>query len=233
MRILLTANASYDPPRGGPRAATWSAAATGVRRARMPARCGGPNRAGAGAARADSRVAPDWVLVSSEDLGHARCARRTIRSGRVVYLAIRRSSIPSAGELDPARTRPSWWRGRRDRGHRAAHGGLHRARAGPAGHGDPSAIYGAGPFASYGNSSGMDRHDQPRAVKGIDIFLETAERLPEYEFGVVPGWGTTAADRAPWSGCPTSAFCPTCGTSTKCWADARAADPALWYEGFG
>ena len=35
----------------------------------------------------------------------------------------------------------------------------------------------------------------PCAVKGISIFLEVAERLPAHEFGVVPGWGTTADDR--------------------------------------
>ena len=35
----------------------------------------------------------------------------------------------------------------------------------------------------------------PCAVKGISIFLEAAARLPRYEFGVLPGWGTTAADR--------------------------------------
>src|SRR5262249_28033468 len=36
----------------------------------------------------------------------------------------------------------------------------------------------------------------PCAVKGIDIFLALADRLPHVQFGAVPGWGTTAEDRA-------------------------------------
>jgi len=36
----------------------------------------------------------------------------------------------------------------------------------------------------------------PCAVKGIDIFLGIADRLPEISFAAVPMWGTTAADRA-------------------------------------
>ena len=36
----------------------------------------------------------------------------------------------------------------------------------------------------------------PCAVKGISIFLELADRLPEVRFAAVPTWGTTRADRA-------------------------------------
>lgn len=36
----------------------------------------------------------------------------------------------------------------------------------------------------------------PCAVKGISIFLELADRLPEVRFAGVPTWGTTQADRA-------------------------------------
>jgi surfactin synthase thioesterase subunit/glycosyltransferase involved in cell wall biosynthesis len=36
----------------------------------------------------------------------------------------------------------------------------------------------------------------PCAVKGIDIFLALADRLPQQRFAAVPTWGTTAADRA-------------------------------------
>ena len=57
-------------------------------------------------------------------------------------------------------------------------------------------IYGAGPFANYANPDrGLITMINPCAVKGISIFLEMAARMPEYEFGVVPGWGTTAGDR--------------------------------------
>jgi surfactin synthase thioesterase subunit/glycosyltransferase involved in cell wall biosynthesis len=36
----------------------------------------------------------------------------------------------------------------------------------------------------------------PCAVKGIGIFLELADRMPDVEFAAVPTWGTTAEDRA-------------------------------------
>lgn len=36
----------------------------------------------------------------------------------------------------------------------------------------------------------------PCAVKGIDIFLGVADRLPEVRFAAVPMWGTTTTDRA-------------------------------------
>lgn len=36
----------------------------------------------------------------------------------------------------------------------------------------------------------------PCAVKGISIFLELADRLPQVRFAAVPTWGTTQADRA-------------------------------------
>ena len=36
----------------------------------------------------------------------------------------------------------------------------------------------------------------PCAVKGISIFLELADRMPEVRFAAVPTWGATAADRA-------------------------------------
>lgn len=35
----------------------------------------------------------------------------------------------------------------------------------------------------------------PCSVKGIDIFLGLADRMPEITFGAVPTWGTTAQDR--------------------------------------
>ena len=36
----------------------------------------------------------------------------------------------------------------------------------------------------------------PCAVKGIDIFLEVADRMPDVAFAAVPTWGATAEDMA-------------------------------------
>ena len=96
-------------------------------------------------------------------------------------------------------------------------------------------IYGAGPFANYGNfERGLIAMINPCAVKGISIFLETAERLPEYEFGVVPGWGTTAADRRALERLPNVRFLPNVKDIDEVLARTRVLlNPSLWYEGFG
>ena len=58
-------------------------------------------------------------------------------------------------------------------------------------------IYGNGPFPNLASfDTGLVTMVNPCAVKGISIFLALAERFPKYGFGVLPGWGTTAADRA-------------------------------------
>src|ERR1017187_3911448 len=101
MRILLTANASYDPPQGGATRSNlvWLRhLASAGHECRIV--CGGAQSHAAILAVEDParRVQtlreqilewrPDWVLVSSEDLGHA-LLREAHRSapGRVVYLA--------------------------------------------------------------------------------------------------------------------------------------------------
>ena len=90
MRILLTANASYDPPRGGATRSNlvWLRHLESAGHAcRMV--CGGAQSRRVQALREQIlEWRPDWVLVSSEDLGHA-LLRETHHSapGRVVYLA--------------------------------------------------------------------------------------------------------------------------------------------------
>src|SRR5436309_2338241 len=122
MRILLTANASYVPPRGGATRSNliWLDRLAGAGHAcrivcgALPDRgpdTGGPDGAGKGdepAYRQSIAVfavegparrlqtlrqqirewRPDWVLVSSEDLGHALLREaQHAAPGRVVYLA--------------------------------------------------------------------------------------------------------------------------------------------------
>src|SRR5205085_7997555 len=108
MRILLTANASYAPPRGG---ATRSNLIWLDQMARAGHACRivcGASREGAALPHDPSiavfgvedparriqmlrrqihEFAPDWVLVSSEDLGHGLIREAQHGAGRIVYLA--------------------------------------------------------------------------------------------------------------------------------------------------
>ena len=163
MRILLTANASYAPPRGG-------ATRSNLVWLNHLARHGHDCRVVCGAGQAGRRfphhesievmpvdeparrvqtlrrqiaeLQPDWVLVSSEDLGHGllREAHRGA-PGRVVYLAHTPQFFPfgpASWNPDPAAAGLVARIGRH-RGHRPPHGGLHRARVGARRGGDPSA----------------------------------------------------------------------------------------------
>jgi len=96
-------------------------------------------------------------------------------------------------------------------------------------------IYGAGPFPDYGrNPGGLVTMINPCAVKGLSIFLETAAHLPEVEFGVVPGWGTTSADRRALERMPNVSFLPNPREIDEVLARTRVLlMPSLWYEGFG
>ena len=244
MRILLTANASYVPPRGG---ATRSNLIwldhLAARRPRVPHRvrrrpararnCGITSPSRCSPSKIPARriqvlrqqireFQPDWVLVSSEDLGHGllreahHCA-----PGRVVYLA----HTPQFYPFGPA----SWNPDRQAADLVAQSAGIvaighHMAdyierelgRAAAVIH---PPIYGAGPFPHYGRfDRGLITMINPCAVKGISIFLELARRLPAHEFGVVLGWGTTAEDRRDLlQPAQHRASCPTRATSTRCW----------------
>jgi surfactin synthase thioesterase subunit/glycosyltransferase involved in cell wall biosynthesis len=240
MRILLTANASYDPPQGGSTLSNlvWLRhLASAGHECRTV--CGGAQARRVQALRKQILVwRPDWVLVSSEDLGHA-LLREAHHSapGRVVYLA----HTPQFYPFGPASWNPDRHAAElvaRSAGivaigrHMADY--IERALGRRATVIHPP-IYGAVPFANYGNfERGLILMINPCAVKGISIFLETAERLPEYEFGVVPGWGTTAADRRALGRLPNVRFLPNVKDIDEVLAQTRVLlNPSLWYEGFG
>lgn len=240
MRILLTANASYDPPRGGATRSNrvWLRhLASAGHECRTV--CGeGQSRRAPALREQILEWRPDWVLVSSEDLGHA-LLREAHHSapGRVVYLAHTPQFYPfgpASWNPDPraaelvARSAGIVAIGR----HMADY--IERALGRRAVVIHPP-IYGAPPFANYGNfERGLIAMINPCAVKGISIFLETARRLPEYEFGVVPEWGTTAADRRALERLPNVRFLPNVQDIDEVLARTRVLlNPALWYEGFG
>src|ERR1035441_2218210 len=263
MRILLTANASCVPPRGGATRSNliWMDQMAGAGHGcRIVCGASGegaelrfhesiavfavedPSRRTQVLRRQIREFQPDWVLVSSEDLGHGllREAQHSA-PGHVVYLA----HTPQFFPFGPA----SWNPDREAAGVAAGAAGVvvigHRmadyvarwlGREAVVIH---PPIYGAGPFADYGASgtglvTGLVNMINPCAVKGLPIFLETAARLPEIEFGVVPGWGTTSGDRHALERLPNVRFLPNARHIDEVLARTRVLlMPSLWYEGFG
>jgi glycosyltransferase involved in cell wall biosynthesis len=259
MRILLTATASYVPPRGG---ATRSNLIWLDQMARAGHACRivcGVSGEGAELRFHESiavfaveepgrriqvlrqqiqEFRPDWVLVSSEDLGHSLLREAQQGApGRVVYLA----HTPQFFPFGPASWNPESQGadavsqaagivaiGR----HMAAY--IRQALVREAAVIHPP-IYGAGPFANLANfDAGLITMINPCAVKGISIFLDIAERMPKREFGVVPGWGTTRADRRAIERLPNVRVLPNARNIEDVLAQTRVLlMPSLWYEGFG
>jgi glycosyltransferase involved in cell wall biosynthesis len=283
MRILLTANASYLPPRGGATRSNlvwlehlaasgdtcrvvasalgdtaekrgqivdeqihlaWSPvpAPEGVEAYRRGALtvCSVAGRARQLAVlRAEIRdFEPDWVLVSSEDIGHVLLRAASQRMpGRVVYIA----HTPQFYPFGPASWNPDAEAaalvtraagivaiGRHMADYIYRHSGRRAAVVHPP-------IYGAGPFPDYSSfDRGLITLINPCAVKGISIFLALADALPHYSFGALEGWGTTAADRAELEKRPNIELLPNCKDIAQVLARTRLLlMPSLWYEGFG
>jgi hypothetical protein len=181
---------------------------------------------------------PDWVLVSSEDLGHVllREAHHSAE-GRVVYLA----HTPQFFPFGPASWNPD--------PHAA---GLVASAAGVVAIGRHMAeyienalgrraavihppIYGPGPFSNLACfERGLVAMINPCAVKGISIFLAVAARLPQYQFGATPGWGATAEDLRALERLPNVRILPNPRSIDEMLRETRILlMPSLWYEGFG
>jgi glycosyltransferase involved in cell wall biosynthesis len=259
MRILLTANASYEPPRGGATRSNliWlDHLASRGHECRIVSGAAGegaelryhesiavmaveePARRVQVLRQQIREFQPDWVLVSSEDLGHSllREAHHSAE-GRVVYLA----HTPQFYPFGPA----SWIPDRRAAelvaqsagivaiGHHMAEY-IERALGRPASVIHPP-IYRPAPLESFtGSDHGLIAMINPCAVKGISVFLRVAEQLPGRGFGVVPGWGTTAGDRRALERLPNVQFLPNPRKIDDVLARTRVLlMPSLWYEGFG
>jgi glycosyltransferase involved in cell wall biosynthesis len=259
MRILLTATASYVPPRGGATRSNliWM---DQMARAGHTCRivCGAsgegaelrfhasiavfaveePNRRIQVLRQQIREFQPDWVLVSSEDLGHGllREAQHSA-PGRVVYLA----HTPQFFPFGPASWNPepngaavvSNAAGIVAIGHHMADY-IERALGRKTDVIHPP-IYGEGPFYNLSNfESGLITMINPCAVKGISIFLDVAERMPRVEFGVIPGWGTTRSDRVALERLPNVRILPNARNIEDVLTRTRVLlMPSLWYEGFG
>src|ERR1017187_1465189 len=272
MRILLTANASYVPPRGGATRSNllWleymaarghdcrvvaaaladsagkraQMAQEGLDRQTLVARGVEVYEVAERARQAPllrrqiREFQPDWVLVSSEDLGHGLLREaHDSAPGRVVYLA----HTPQFFPFGPASWNPD----------SSATELVARAAAVVAIGQHPAAyirqptgreavvihppIYGSGPFPNLASfNRGLVTMVNPCALKGISIFVALADRFPAYGFGALPGWGTTASDRAHMAAHANITMLPNCRHIAEFLSRTRILlMPSLWYEGFG
>src|SRR5579859_627735 len=181
---------------------------------------------------------PDWVLVSSEDIGQGLLrAAHDAASGRVVYLA----HTPQFYPFGPA----SWNPDREGAKLVASSAAIiaignntaeyihqHLGRRADVIH---PPIYGSGPFAQHGQlDGGFVTMINPCAVKGISIFLALASDLPGCRFAALPGWGTATEDRRALAERPNVTLLRNCKSIDQVLRDTRILlVPSLWFEGFG
>ena len=288
MRVLLTANASYVPPRGGSTRSNlvWLEylAARGhdvrvvaptapadtpekahrlqhdleeqeihVSRVKADHKLGfevlkrgeitvysvqDPAKLRAVLRRKIAKYAPDWVLVSSEDLGQTLLAEALDASpGRVVYLA----HTPQMFPFGPASLNPNPAGaalvmkcaavvviGEHMAGYVREHLGREPVVIHPP-------VYGKPPWERRDpDKPGLVTMINPCAVKGISIFLALARRLPQYTFGALRGWGTTEQDLAELASLPNVKMLRKVKHIEAILRRTKVLlIPALWYEGFG
>jgi glycosyltransferase involved in cell wall biosynthesis len=259
MRVLLTSNASYAPPRGGSTRSNlvWLrhlaahgheccvvAAAERDTPAEDLTQDGirflsvrEPAERPAALRRQIEAMQPEWVLVSSEDLGQPLLREAAQAApGRVVYLAHTPQFFPFGPE--------SWHRD-------ASSSALVREAAAVVSIGKSVAdyvakhlgraavvthppIYGAGPWRNLANPRGAVTMVNPCTVKGLPIFLALADRFPFVNFHALHGWGTTAADEAAMARRSNIAVIRTVPDIEDQLAATRVLlMPSLWFEGFG
>lgn len=259
MRILLASSASYAPPRGGSTRSNlaWLRHLAGAGHACRIV-CGG-DAGGDFTALADNievkpvpdgsaRAAalrheiatwsPDWVLVSSEDLSHTllRAAARGA-ANRLVYIAHTPQFFPFGPE--------SWNADQPAAGIVRGAAGVVAISKFVAGYVErelgvqPAVIhppiYGAPPHPRYRNfEQGLVLMINPCEVKGIDILLGLAQRLPHVEFGALRGWGTTRRDAQRIEASPNIRLLePVRDIDELLRATRVLLMPSLWCEGFG
>lgn len=281
MRILLAANASYLPPRGGATRSNivWleALAARGHEcravAALLPRDAGtlkqlrdeeldtealeaGPGweaaRRGkliiysaASPARRSELLAeqirdfkPDWVLVSSEDVGQVLLAEAShLAPERVVYLAHTPQFMPFGPESWNPNPQGAAYAGQAAGvvviGRRIAEYVERNLRRAVKVIHPP--VYGRGPWPDLAHfGEGLVTIINPCAVKGAAIFLELARRMPRVRFGALPGWGTTAADMRALEALPNVTILPNRRNIEETLAQTSVLlVPSLWYEGFG
>lgn len=261
MRVLLTSNASYEPPRGGSTRSNlmWlrhlvasghacrvvCASDEGASDAQFADPSGLEIHSYRQLSRRVSVLSdeirsflPDWVLVSSEDLSHVLLREAAHAApGRIVYLA----HTPQWYPFGPA----SWYSD-------AEATAIVRGAAGVVAISSAMAsyiheysgaeatvihppMYGSPPYPMFGSfDAGSVLMVNPSVVKGISTFLALAERFPDVEFAGLAGWATTQKDREDMARLPNVRVLESVGSIDEVLRDARLLlMPSLWLEGFG
>lgn len=181
---------------------------------------------------------PDWVLVSSEDVGQVLLAEASRHApGRVVYVAHTPQFLPFGPESWSPNPQGAALAKEAARvivigKHMAGYVETHLGRKAEVVH---PPIYGAGPWPDLARfGEGLVTMINPSAIKGLPIFLEVARRMPHVRFGALPGWGTTAADRRALEALPNVTLLPNRRDIEDILRETRILlMPSLWYEGFG
>ena len=258
MRILVTSNASYAPPRGGSTRSNlaWlqvlaqrghacrvicaaldqeqesNHAAIEIRSV--------PNLVQRRSELSEEirRYDPDWVLVSSEDLSHM-LLREAAQAGphKIVYLAHTPQFFPFGPESwNPDSRATAIVRTARAvvaighwmAGYIQQHAGVTATVVHPPVYGDP-------PFARFDAAeSGWVLMINPSKVKGIGIFTELARRFPEISFAALAGWATSAADREALAMLKNVRVLESVPKIEDVLSRTRILlVPSLWLEGFG
>lgn len=257
MKVLLTSNAMHDPPKGGSTRSNlaWLRHMAGRGHECVVVAPGPEDRVSKDAGiRIESykdlslrpRVlgerirafAPDWVLVSSEDVSHILLREAGhAAAGRLVYLAHTPQFMPFGPESwhnDPAAAAIVKSAegvvviGR----HMAAYVREHLGRESAIIH---PPIYGAAPWPDLGRfDSPWALMINPCTVKGLPVFLELARRFPHLRFAALNGWGTTQADRSAIARLPNVELLANVPDIEEVLRRTRLLlMPSLWYEGFG
>jgi glycosyltransferase involved in cell wall biosynthesis len=262
MRVLLTANASYLPPKGGSTRSNLIWLADLARRGhacRVVCSTAGPLDDDSSTVNGDgveifsvrdlsrrTRVLAghiadfqaDWVLVSSEDVSHVLLREAAAKAAdRLVYLA----HTPQWYPFGPASWHPDPQATEIVRRARAVVAIAKTTAAYIREHAGAEAtvihppMYGEGPFPRFGSSDrGYLLLVNPCVVKGIGIFLELARRFPQHEFAGLAGWGTTTRDREAMGQLPNVRVLEPVPDIDAVLSSARLLlMPSIWFEGFG
>jgi amino acid adenylation domain-containing protein len=185
-----------------------------------------------------TQLAPDWILVASEDPSQSLLsAALEIGHDNVVYLALTPQLFPFGPEsLHPGRERTELVRrcalvcclGRITADYIHEHSDIEAHVYHPP-------HFGPGPFPRFENfRRGAVLLMNACQVKGLSIFLGLARAFPDVSFAALPGYGTTTADRRAIEGCPNVSVWP---NSEKIHDILRETSillmPSLWMESFG
>ena len=182
-------------------------------------------------------IAPDWVLVSSEDPSQTLLAAALdTLPGRVAYMALTPQLFPFGPEsLYPGAERADLVRqaelvfclSTAAADYLREHAGVDAQIYAPP-------HFGPGPFPRVGNLDGSVLLMNACDVKGLPIFLDMARSAPDRRFAALPGYGTTSANRAALDSLDNVEIWENTPDLDEIFARTSVlAVPSLWMESFG